>query len=250
VGASGVNPNSEPARRLPSPSPTILKQEPNMHEMCQVTILLVEDNPGHARLIEKNLRRSNVTSEIQIASDGQQALDFLFGENQEIPRFPSSPSTSLGTGSLRAGAEIPRFPSTSLRAGAEIPRFPSTSLRAGAEIPRFPSTSLRAGAEIPRFARNDGSTGRKPLPPLLMLLDLNLPVIDGFQVLRRVKTDDRTKHIPVIVFTTTDDRHEATRCYDLGCNAYITKPVNYRQFSETIHRIGLLLSIATIPDGG
>ena len=65
-----------------------------------------------------------------------------------------------------------------------------------------------------------------------MLLDLNLPVMDGYQVLQRMKADDRTKRIPVIVLTTTDDPREVTRCYDLGCNVYITKPVDYEHFCD------------------
>ena len=84
--------------------------------------------------------------------------------------------------------------------------------------------------------------------PLLVLLDLNLPVLDGYQVLKRMKEDERTKRIPVIILTTTDDTREVSRCYELGCNVYITKPVDYERFSDAIRKIGLFLSVVTIPE--
>lgn len=146
-----------------------------MPETQDVTILLVEDDPGHARLIEKNLRRSNIKNDIIAIDDGQQALDYLFGEG------------------MYAGCE-------------------------------------RA-------------------PSLLILLDLNMPVVDGYQVLERMKADERTRHIPVIILTTTDDNREVARCYNLGCNVYITKPVDYAQFSEAIRKLRLFLSVVTVPDG-
>jgi len=146
-----------------------------MPEAQEVTILLVEDDPGHARLTEKNLRRSNVANQVIVVSDGQQALDYLLAEGE--------------------------------------------------------------------FA------GTKRASPLLVLLDLNLPVLDGYQVLQRMKADERTKRIPVIVLTTTDDAREVTRCYELGCSVYITKPVEYEDFSDAIRQLGLFLSIVTIPNG-
>ena len=74
-----------------------------------------------------------------------------------------------------------------------------------------------------------------------------MPVLDGYQVLEQIKANDRTKHIPVVILTTTDDAREVSRCYDLGCNVYITKPVDYQQFSEAIRRLGLFLSVVTVP---
>jgi CheY-like chemotaxis protein len=140
-----------------------------------VTILLVEDDPGHARLIERNLRRGHITNEIITLSDGQQAVDYLFKER------------------------------------------------------------TYAGA----------SHGM----PLLMLLDLNLPGLDGYQILTLLKADERTRHIPIIILTTTDEPHEIERCYALGCNVYVTKPVEYEQFAEAIRKLGLFLSIVKIPLG-
>jgi len=77
-----------------------------------------------------------------------------------------------------------------------------------------------------------------------------MPVLDGYQVLARMKSDERTKRIPVIVLTTTDDPREVKRCYELGCNVYIAKPVDYEQFSTAIRKLGLFLLVAMIPNGG
>jgi len=146
-----------------------------MSNIQAVTILLVEDDPGHARLIEKNLRRSNITNEIKAIHDGQHAIDYLFKQGEYV----DSPHAS----------------------------------------------------------------------PLLVLLDLNLPGLDGYQVLQQMKGDEKTKRIPVVILTTTDDKREVARCYELGCNVYITKPVDYEQFSEAIRKIGLFLSVVTVPNG-
>lgn len=145
-----------------------------MSDAKEVVILLVEDDLGHARLIEKNLRRARIANDIIVKSDGQQAIDFLLGEGE--PDAPVKPDA------------------------------------------------------------------------LLVLLDLNMPVMDGYEVLTRMKSDTRTKRIPVIVLTTTDDRREVSRCYDLGCNIYITKPVEYGKFVKAVHSLGLFLSVVTIPE--
>jgi CheY-like chemotaxis protein len=142
-----------------------------MPDTPSVTLVLVEDDPGHARLIERNLRRARMTNEILTLRDGQAAVDYLFGEGL-----------------------------------------------------------------------------RRPLP-LLLLLDLNLPGLSGFQVLERLKADARTQHIPVICLTTTDNPQDIERCYALGCNVYLTKPVAYAQCSEAIRQLGLLLSIVKVPSG-
>lgn len=144
-----------------------------MSMLDTVTILLVEDNEGHARLIEKNLRRANIGNPLVKLRDGQRALDYLFGEN--------------------------------------------------------------------------GYVNTHPHPPHLVLLDLNLPVVDGFHVLERMKADARTRTIPIIVLTTTDDKREINRCYGLGCNVYITKPVEYSKFAEAVAQLGLFLSVVMLP---
>jgi CheY-like chemotaxis protein len=140
-----------------------------------VTILLVEDDPGHARLIVKNLRRAGLTNQMTILSNGQEAVDYLFGQGE----YDGTPHYSS----------------------------------------------------------------------LLILLDLNLPIMDGYDVLRQMKSDERTKYIPVIILTTTDDVREVRKCYELGCSIYITKPVDYEKFSESIRKLGLFLSVVTVLDG-
>jgi len=84
--------------------------------------------------------------------------------------------------------------------------------------------------------------------PILVLLDLNLPDMSGTDVLARIKTDEVLRRAPVIVLTTTDDKVEIQRCYDLGCNVYITKPVNYESFAQAIRQLGLFLSVIQVPD--
>jgi len=146
-----------------------------MANQNEVSILIVEDDAGHARLIEKNLGRAKISNRVTRVENGREALDFLFSE-----------------GSF-------------------------------------------AGQERPS--------------PLLVLLDLNMPVMDGYQVLENMKSDPRTQKIPVIVLTTTDDAREVTRCYELGCSVYITKPVEYDSFCEAIQQLGLFMSIVTVPNG-
>lgn len=136
-----------------------------------VTILLIEDDEGHARLIEKNVRRAGVTNEIRRFADGTGALDHLFGRGET--------------------------------------------------------------------SKND---------PLLVLLDLNLPDMSGTDILARIKADPLLKRTPVIVLTTTDDRQEIQRCYDLGCNVYITKPVEYQNFVAAIQQLGLFLTVMQVPE--
>ncbi len=145
-----------------------------MEQHRPVTILLVEDDSGHALLIEKNLRRAGIANDIITLDNGQKAVDFLFKQGS--------------------------------------------------------------------YSADD-----HPSPPLI-LLDLNLPVLDGYQVLRAIKNDERTKSIPVVVLTTTDAPHEIARCYELGCNVYITKPVEYEQFSDAIRKLGLFLTIVKVPE--
>jgi len=138
-----------------------------------VTIVMIEDDEGHARLIERNIRRSGVNNEIMPFSDGTSAVNYLFGKD--------------GTG-----------------------------------------------------VRHKGHA-------LLILLDLNLPDMTGIEILRQVKENKYLKSTPVVVLTTTDDSHEIKRCYELGCNVYITKPVNYESFANAIRQLGLFFSVIQVP---
>jgi len=81
----------------------------------------------------------------------------------------------------------------------------------------------------------------------LVLLDIRMPKVDGIEVLRRLKADAQLRRFPVIMLTTTDDAREVTRCYDLGCNAYVRKPVDYDRFVETIRGIGLFAKLLCVP---
>ena len=139
-----------------------------------VTIVMVEDDEGHARLIEKNIRRAGVNNEIVPFTDGTSALNFLLGPD--------------GSGEVSAKRAF------------------------------------------------------------LILLDLNLPDMTGIDILQRVKANEHLKRSPVVVLTTTDDQREIQRCYDLGCNVYITKPVNYEGFANAIRQLGLFFSVIQVPE--
>ena len=80
----------------------------------------------------------------------------------------------------------------------------------------------------------------------LLRLDIRMPGLDGVEVLRRIKKDPRLKTIPVIMLTTTDDPKEVETCYALGCNSYLTKPVEFEKFAEVIKRLGLFLLVMRV----
>ncbi|NQT63014.1 MAG: response regulator [Candidatus Marinimicrobia bacterium] len=80
----------------------------------------------------------------------------------------------------------------------------------------------------------------------LLLLDINMPKMDGVEVLKKMKADEELKEIPVMMLTTTEDPREVEHCYKLGCNIYITKPVDFPKFAETLKRLGLFIQIVKI----
>ena len=139
-----------------------------------VSIIMIEDDEGHARLIEKNIRRAGVNNEIIPFANGTDALKFLLGDD--------------GSGNVSAGRQ------------------------------------------------------------LLVLLDLNLPDMTGIDILEKLKSNTHTKRSPVVVLTTTDDSREIQRCYDLGANVYITKPVNYEGFANAIRQLGLFFAVMQVPE--
>ena len=144
-----------------------------MTEHQPVNIIMIEDDEGHARLIEKNIRRAGISNAIRHFTDGTSAIDYLYNA-------PDGP------------------------------------------------------------AKNG---------PALILLDLNLPDMSGTDILAKIKAEGSPlKRTPVVVLTTTDDKVEIQRCYDLGCNVYITKPVNYENFADAIRQLGLFLSVIQVPD--
>ena len=107
---------------------------------------------------------------------------------------------------------------------------------------------VKDGQEALDYLRGEGAFAGRPVDiPLLLLLDINMPRLDGVEVLRQIKADPRTECIPVIMLTTTDDPREVERCYQLGCNVYVTKPVSSERFVEAIRRLGLFLQVVQVP---
>jgi CheY-like chemotaxis protein len=135
---------------------------------------MIEDDEGHARLIERNIRRAGVNNELTPFTNGTEALEFLLGPD--------------GSGEVSAGKQ------------------------------------------------------------LLVLLDLNLPDMTGISILEKIKSNQHTRRSPVIVLTTTDDAREIQRCYDLGANVYITKPVDYENFANAIRQLGLFFAVMQVPE--
>jgi len=80
----------------------------------------------------------------------------------------------------------------------------------------------------------------------LLLLDINMPRMNGVELLKRMKENDNLKDIPIIMLTTTDDPREVKQCYKLGCSVYITKPVDFIKFAETLQRLGLFIQVVKI----
>jgi CheY-like chemotaxis protein len=109
-------------------------------------------------------------------------------------------------------------------------------------------TRLRDGQEVLEYLRGEGAYAGQPPQHVLLLLDIKMPRVDGVEVLRQVRADPRTATMPVIMLTTTDDPREIERCYQLGCNVYITKPVEYETFAAAIRQLGLFLSVMQIPE--
>ena len=115
----------------------------------------------------------------------------------------------------------------------------------------------RAGVQNPILHLNTGAAAldyffqdpqvKNSHDKTVVVLDLNLPDIDGFEILRRLKADDHTRAMPVIVLSTTDNPKDVDRCYALGCNAFMTKPVGYDDFSDAIQKLGLMMTIVRVP---
>lgn len=133
--------------------------------MCDIDILLVEDNPHDAKMILDTFSRQAISNRIQAISDGAEALDYLFG-----------PEGCL------AKAEI----------------------------------------HLPK----------------LILLDLKLPKVSGLEILKHIKSDERTRHIPVVVFTSSDEVRDRTESYRRGANSYIVKPMQAAAFSRCVADLG------------
>ncbi|MFZ5920541.1 MAG: response regulator [Chloroflexota bacterium] len=84
--------------------------------------------------------------------------------------------------------------------------------------------------------------------PRVIFLDLKLPRVDGMEVLRRVKSDERTRSIPVVVLTSSREERDLSRCYRLGVNSYVVKPIDFEKFTEVVTRLGFYwLSLNELP---
>ncbi|HSQ97278.1 MAG TPA: response regulator [Rickettsiales bacterium] len=83
---------------------------------------------------------------------------------------------------------------------------------------------------------------------VMIFLDLNLPGVDGYTVLKKLKADKFTNKIPISILTTTDNQSEVDKCYELGCNMYITKPVDYKDFKDVLEKISTIVSTIKVPE--
>ena len=99
----------------------------------------------------------------------------------------------------------------------------------------------RDGAEaLDFFFGKDGIAGKgNSVFPSVILLDLNLPKIDGLEVLKKLRADERTKLIPIVILTSSKEQYDLLNGYKLGCNSYIRKPVDFNQFAEAVKQLGL-----------
>jgi len=99
------------------------------------------------------------------------------------------------------------------------------------------------GAEALDYIFCSGKYNQRPIEkqPKVILLDNKLPKVDGFEVLRRVKSDERTKNIPVVMVTTSDGDPNLKRAYSIGANGHLTKPLKYEAFSKKMKSLGLLI---------
>ncbi len=137
------------------------------------TILIAEDDDGHAALIEKNLRRAGMEKPCHRLRDGQEALEYFLG-----------------------------------------------------------SDNIEQGKTAHRY---------------LLILDINLPRVNGIEVLRRMKEHEVLKRIPILMLSTTDNPQEVEACHSIGCNFYLTKPTQPEAFAQAINCLGSFLDIVTVP---
>ncbi len=108
---------------------------------------------------------------------------------------------------------------------------------------------IRDGAEALDYFFGTGAYAARDVAilPTLVLLDLNLPKIDGLEVLKTLRADPRTKRLPVIILTTSQEQDEVFRAYDNGCNSYLRKPVESGQFRDAVKQLGLYWLIWNVP---
>ena len=107
----------------------------------------------------------------------------------------------------------------------------------------------RDGAEALDYLFGTGAYEGRDLSvmPLMILLDLRMPKVDGLEVLDRIRSDDRTKRLNVVILTSSKEEADIVRGYDLNVNSYIRKPVNFDQFTEAIKQVGLYWLVLNVP---
>lgn len=108
---------------------------------------------------------------------------------------------------------------------------------------------LKDGAEALDFIFAEGNYSNRKIEnmPKVILLDLKMPKVNGIQVLQRIKADERTKKIPIVVLTSSKEDPDIKECYSLGVNSYVVKPVQFEQFVKTISDLGLYWMILNQP---
>jgi two-component system, response regulator len=104
-----------------------------------------------------------------------------------------------------------------------------------------PVTVVRDGAEALEYLFGTGRYAGDKMPqmPVVILLDLKLPKVNGLEVLRRIREDERTKYLPIVVLTSSREEEDRIQSYALGANSYVRKPVDFRRFVEAIKQLGL-----------
>ena len=101
-------------------------------------------------------------------------------------------------------------------------------------------TIAHDGVEALDYLFSSGSyAGRDSCMPVVILLDLKMPKVDGFEVLKAIRSDERTELIPTVILTTSDEEDDLVRSYKLGANSYVRKPVGFAEFAEAIKQLGL-----------
>ena len=111
-----------------------------------------------------------------------------------------------------------------------------------------PILVARDGEEALDFVFCRGSFASRPAdPPLVILLDIKLPKVDGLEVLRQVRADTSTRHVPVVMMTSSREGPDIQTSYELGANAYVVKPLSFSEFSEAVRRIGMFWILTNEP---
>ena len=105
---------------------------------------------------------------------------------------------------------------------------------------------LKDGAEALDFLLPPGEKGKAPAAKVV-LLDLKLPKVDGLEVLRRLRADERTRHLPVVVLTSSNQDRDIKAAYELGANSFIIKPVKFDDFTRVVAQLGLYWLMVNVP---